>query len=214
MSLNIDYSQAAQEIQSKHFFTREESMLSGFDRFFSADPRFPFSIAYPQELEPFYNGTPYLDTLRVTFGKGLGVIRLDMTGIKEQRNQQQLAATMPLSSSPLIDAMLETMKNWTTMGESFVVEPLEQTAKRVNIVLVGDPGFTASQVVWKSGDGRYSEWVIFQVQLTIWTIFRNQIAPFSSDDFNTILRSFHFLDDTFFHSLGVHWSYGSLEKDL
>lgn len=198
--MNIDYSQASQEIQSRHFFTRKEPALSGFDRFFSADPRFPFSIAYPRQLEPVYDSTEYLGTLCITFGRGFGVIRSDMTGAVEVRDQSQLVSQIPLSTSPLIDNTLEMVKNWSDIGESFVLEQPWQAAKRVN---VGKPGFTASQVIWKSDDGRYSEWVIFQLQLNVWTIFRNQFAFFSSDEFKIILYSFRFLDDAFFRSLGV-----------
>ncbi len=203
--MNIDYSQASQEIQSRHFFTREEPMLSGFDRFFSADPRFPFSIVYPQGLEPFYDDREYLGILCVAFGRGtFGVIRSDMTRIMELRDQSQPASQIPLSTSPQIDTMLETVKNWSALGESFELEQSWQAQKGVDITIVGETGFNASRMVWKAGDGRYSEWVVFQLRSELWTIFRNPIASFSSDNFNTILRSFRFLEEAYFHSLGVH----------
>ena len=205
--MNIDYSQASLEIQSRHFFIREEPMHSRFARFFSADPRFPFSIAFPQKLEPSYDDAEYLNTLYVTFGKGVfGVIRSDVTWIMGAGDRSQAASQIPLSISPQIETMLETLKNWGDMGESVEVKQPWHVEKREDLVTVGEPGFKALRVVWKAGDSRYGEWVVFQLQFKLWTIFRNSIASFSSDDFNTILRSFRFLDDAFFLSLGVRGS--------
>lgn len=145
--LNIDYSQASQEIQSRHFFTREEPRLSNFERFFSADPRFPFSIAYPQHLEPSYDNTEYLDTLSVTFGKGFGVIRSDITRSMKPEDQHLLTSQIPLSSSPQIDARLAEVKNWSSMGTSFESKQPRQAEKGGLLALVGESGFKASKVV-------------------------------------------------------------------
>ncbi len=204
--MNIDYSHANLEIQSRHFFIREELEHARFARFFSADPRLPFSIAYPQHLEPLYDDTEYLNILRVTFGKGIfGVIRLDMTQAMEPEDLSQIASPIPLSMSPRIKTLLETIKNWGPMSHTFQTQQLWQAEMQEKLITVSEPGFQASHVVWKAGNGRSGEWVVFQFRSNLWTIFRNSIVPFSSDDFNTILSSFRFLDDAFFQALGVRW---------
>jgi hypothetical protein len=123
----------------------------------------------------------------------------------EPEDQHLLASQIPLSTSPQIDTRLEEVKNWGSLSTSFESKQPWQAEKGVQLALVGESGFKASRVVWNESGGRYGEWVVFQFQFKLWTIFRNSISPCSSDDFNTILRSFRFLDEAFFHSLGVRW---------
>jgi hypothetical protein len=204
--MKIDYSEASQEIQVRHFFTRKEPSLAGFHRFFSADPRFPLSIVYPHGLSPHYHDTEYLHTLSVTFGPNtFSVIHTDYTQTVKASDQSEADLSVPRSNSLLIQNVLKTTQQWSDFGEALVLKHAWIHEGEEELAIVGNPGFKAARIIWDASNHASSEWVIFQVGLTLWTISKHPESCLSPEIFKTLLRSFRFLDDTFFASLGIKW---------
>jgi len=205
--MEIDYSEARKEIQTKLFFTQEDPSQAGFDRFFSADQRIPFSIAYPRKLNPHYTDTEYLYTLSVTFGpRTFSIVRADHTWQREVSDKEYLASFVPTSDSPLIRDLLKGVREWSDFGEAFALKNAWIAEGDEGLATVGNPPFKAARVIWEARENQWSEWVLFQVGLQIWTISRHPGSSISSDIFYIILQSFCFLDDEFFSALGIHHS--------
>lgn len=200
--MDIDYSGATKDVQYYRFTTEVEPALPDYLRYFSADPRMPFSIVYPRELTPVYDHNEYRGGLSVTFGqRAFSVVRTDLL----HAGREGLAVAQgDVTVVEFVKATLDYYRR-VNMGAFAGTKRVKIIDRGSDIAHVGESGFIAPRALWERRDGTQGEWVFFVVNSQMWNISREPTSELADIVFRTIQRSFRFLKTEYFHSLGIRW---------
>lgn len=190
--------QRAQLILQRRYFT-EPAPLAGFKRFYSIDPRFPFSIWYPAE-ESILQDASSRERHVVEFG----TFTVRRHSLVEYEHRWTGDPTIPVQVFGDPRAFLRNQFDgigrapWRDLGYT-IIDGTEACAT----VGSGDAGFRAARVMGGRDETAF-EWVFFgrETRPEVWIIARERHA-LSDDDFQRVLASFAWLDLAFYRSLPI-----------
>lgn len=205
----------AREIRAWKCYSEDDNTRPGFQRFVSADPRFPVAISFPKSLNFFYDFNRaenlHLDC-RGSGGAGLlSVIREDLALLSEGKLLAQ--ATMRGSRSLMWYQEREMEQRKNAPAEfRYLLNVRQYTVKSrprdMAVVGMGAGQFHVPRIVFKSWQGDEGEWVFFTRNPSdvfsepprdpvLWTIIRNPDPEFARV-FATVLSSFQWLPSNAF----------------
>jgi hypothetical protein len=190
--------QRAQMMLHRHYFT-EPAPLSGFRRFYSIDPRFPFSIWYPAQ-ESILQDASSRDRHVIEFG----TFTVRRHSLVDYEHRWTGDPTIPVKVFGDQRAFVRYQFDgigrelWRDLGYTIIDAP-----EACATVGSGDAGFRAPRVVGGRDETAF-EWVFFdrESRPEVWIIARERQA-LSDNDFHRILASFAWLDLAFYRSLPI-----------
>lgn len=189
-------------------FTREAEDIPGFDRFYSADTRFPVSIAYPRGHVPSYDFNR-ARRLSADFPDCFMLICED-TGVNVRSSNW----------AQIVKHQFERGEQERRAVNRAAREEVISTARNLRLITRGDGMATVGRnglpgqvprLVWHDG-----EMVFFpdlrrdsRYDTSIWKIVRtSNLHAIGDDDFATALRSMQWLPDEWFSRLPARFQYG------
>jgi hypothetical protein len=215
-------SQQLESIRFERFYTDVVPGLPGFERFVSADPRFPISIAYPAHLTPWYNREDPSRLRLESSGERLlfFVEREDLQKLAQDGDQR--AAAVLNGRDTLTAYQKEVMsrkaykprrddvgRRWSAVRKFW----LERHGVGVGEPQGGNFPVMGARLSFENWDGDCGEWVFFGGsgnprdsftttgnQPALWTIARNPDDELERR-FPQVLRSFCWLSREFIGSL-------------
>jgi hypothetical protein len=197
----------ARSIKQDRCFSTEDSGIPGFKRFYSADRRFPVSIAFPEDGSYFYDFNR-AQNLDVEFYPNIGsksifvVSRLDLALLAEDYDQDaRMVMTNQRDLAWFVERQSEMSKKTRGSPERYWIKTSDPD---MAIVGSGEHRFKASRVVWRSPSGTTGERVFFAFASgELWGIGYEPSESFGEREFRIILGSFRLLRDGFFDSLSA-----------
>lgn len=200
-----NYGSRASQISRFRCTWEEEPTIPGFYRFSSADPRFPVSIACPEDKSPVYdfNRAQYL---HVDFSNSnvnsFVVVREDLA--LYAKNGDREAAEVVSGRRNHFWLMEQAFAR--KRGGGWFKKRYRITKRESEFVPVGRDGFGAPFVALYDEDGEFDGETVFfagREPSALWQIIWNPRGGYDQPTFRQVLSSFRWLDADWFRSISM-----------
>lgn len=194
-----NYGSRASQIRQFRFTWEDELCLPGFYRFSSADPRFPVSIACPENRPPVYdyNRPQYLHVDFSNSSENTFVVVREDLELYASNGDREAAAVV----SGQRDHFWLMAQAFSRRGERYRI-----TKRQSEFVTVGAGSFRAPlvTVLSRSGDLE-SETVFFagRERTALWQVMWIAAGGYDPATFRAVLSSFRWLDAEWFRSISM-----------
>jgi hypothetical protein len=182
--MSFYYDRSYLNIKYRSCFFEQDAGRDGYTHFYSADPGFPLSLAYPSGMGPFFD-ISRRDHLLLDFGGGLWVIRDDLRSSAERGDT---GAALVLARPSRVSAYLHQQ-----FKDGF------HHLQRKQHLFAGEQAIDADVFVY--GSDLRDESIAFVAHGGLWWVDRRPRSCVPDDIFDEILKSMVWLDDTFYRRL-------------